>query len=120
MVKTKLIKYGLYEEDGRLFMNLVYENEDEHRVAQTEILKVDTCIYTNHEPCVSSSLDVDECFMECGGLAYPLCKVNVGSIYGKTRMIHRVVREKTTEMTLEEIEKKLGYKIKIISKNDNT
>ena len=114
MVKSKLTKYELYEENGRLFMRLVYENEDEHRIAETEILKVDTMIRTDYEPILEQSLySYDEAvFMKCGDNTYPLYKVS------NNYTLHRVIKEKPTEMTLEEIEKKLGYKIKIVSEKE--
>lgn len=113
MVKSKLTKYELYEEDNRLYMRLIYQHEDEHRIVETEILKVDTGICIDREPDILSKPYV--VLMGCeSGMSYHLCKVDTKTSDGITRMIHRVVEEKPIEMTIEEIEKKLGHKIILV------
>lgn len=59
------------------------------------------CIFPIEKVCETKHMDKDEC--PIGGVYYTL----------------KVIKEEAREMTIEEIEKELGYKIKIISKKED-
>lgn len=53
------------------------------------------------------------------GKTFDLCSVEVLSIKDPVCFIDKRIKPKVTEMTLEEIEKKLGYPVKIVNKKEN-
>ena len=120
---VRLKDYKLYPEDDYLFMSLTYEIEDEHVVKEIALPKLATCIPINREPLISHSTDhhelIRDIIVEAGPMMYQVFK-------GKTEdaddvyLTEKILYEKPTEMTLEEIEKKLGYKIKIVSEKERT
>ena len=115
---VKLKDYKLYPDDGYLFMSLTYEFEDKHTVKEIHIPKIATCIPMDKELLISHSngyhgriFDVE---LDAGPMHYQLFRAkteDADDVY----MTEKILYEKPTEMTLEEIEKKLGYKVKIVS-----
>ena len=115
---TTLKEYKLYPESGYLYMSLTYEIEDEHVIKEIHIPKIATCIPMDKELSISHSnncygriLDVE---LNAGSMHYQLFRAkteDAEDVY----VTEKILYEKPTEMTLEEIEKKLGYKVKIVS-----
>lgn len=122
---TNLINARLYEEDGRYFLNLKYLVENDDEILELEIPKAQ--IHLDSIPIIT-----------CYDTEYP----GYGSIYldriydltlgtnsftlypGETsKANHCYYTEKRTskkpkKMTIEEIERKLGYKIAIVSEEE--
>lgn len=118
---TTLKEYKLYPESGYLYMSLTYEIEDEHVIKEIHIPKIATWIPTGGEPFInhlttSNHGDVYDVKLDIGPMEYQIIK---GGVYD-TYLTEKILYEKPTEMTLEEIEKKLGYKIKIVSEKERT
>ena len=113
---TTLKEYKLYPESGYLYMSLTYEIEDEHVVKEIHIPKIATCIPTGREPFINhvttSHGSIYDVILDIGSMEYQVIKGGVDDMY----LTEKILYEKPTEMTLEEIEKKLGHKIKIVSK----
>lgn len=112
---TTLKEYKLYPESGYLYMSLTYEIEDEHVIKEIHIPKIATCIPTDREQFINhlttSHGSVYDVKVDIGSMEYQIIK---GGVYD-TYLTEKILYEKPTEMTLEEIEKKLGYKVKIVS-----
>ena len=113
------------ESEGEWYLELVYEYESENGIHETIYPKVKLPYAMCHElPSVNRDID-DLCT-----LFYPmslndfeslrLLKGNVTTdehYYKDVLVIDYLKVPKVYEMTLEEIEKELGYSVKIISKN---
>ena len=126
MTKSTLTDYKLYKENGMLYMSLTYTVEDDHRIKEVIIPRVSTGIITcsNHAPVINReadfrSADYDEVRLSSEGMMYRLLKGYTDHAPMPVYFVERVIEDKPTEMTVEEIEKKLGYKVKIISKKEN-
>ena len=119
--KQELKKAELWrdEDTGQYFFRLEYLCENDAEVYRLIFPKVETGIplmqpYTAYDYSMFPGICITKiAFHLCDGedhIAYP--DKNGNRLYWET------VSVKTHEMTMEEIEKKLGYKIKIISKKE--
>lgn len=117
----KLEKVELWkeEETGNYFFKLEYLCEDESEIFKIIYPKVETGIplrnaYPSIDPGVFPNKDIYRlpfyCMYDEGHIAFEDEKGNF--------MYKETIEKKTYEMTMEEIEKKLGYKVKIVSKKE--
>lgn len=116
-----LTNYNLYKEDGRLWLYLEYRIEDNDKTLEVVIPKVEL-------KCIPIKPEYLACNVEYRSYAFPddaYIIINSGRFgidLGDTNetenvfYTEKIIEEKITEMTLEEIEKKLGFKVKVISK----
>ena len=118
--KSELKDIQFYEEEGRYYLRLKYILEDDHRIEELEIPKVRIPFCKNGYP---------ELIHKSYNFSSPRqkCRLSTGADYvfdlelGETTKAdhvyytRRILKEKHQEMTLAEIEKKLGYKVKIVS-----
>lgn len=116
MNEYKLIDASLVEDaDGRHYLDLTYEYEDQYRISKVHFpmvrLPIERVRYINS----SCSYWDREHSVEFGnGLELSLSKYK--DIDGNEYVYKaEVIKEKTQKMTVAEIEKKLGYKIEIVS-----
>ena len=92
-------------------INVSYRNTD--RVGNVDIISIrDLPIHIKHYPDVTRSIEYCGCETSID-LGFGGLKFYPGITSYETRRIHTV----TKEMTIEEIEEKLGYKIKIVDNN---
>lgn len=113
----KDVKY--YDENGEYYAKLTYIHETDTRISEVVMPKVEL-------PFSSSLVNVEiEGCIDQGFLCYFGKVVEARFANGKSlrlrdknghEYVETIIEEKTKEMTLEEIEKKLGYKVKIVSK----
>lgn len=125
MRTIKVKKANLYKEDDKWYINATYFYEDDRYKKEINIPKI-------HIPLEQFEGDVDmtysdtpfrrnPCLVEYqarfGNLIMPLELADVG-LKGQEPVPYteKIIEEKTQEMTIDEIEKKLGYKIKIVNK----
>lgn len=130
--KHELKDILLFEEDGQYYLKLKYIIEDEHSVKELEIPRV-VLPFTDGFPIVKRDFDYKEydvyydkvgrlVELPCMNLCtLSTCGTKLNLSKGNTRLskdvffTERIIKEKHKEMTLAEIEKKLGYKIKIVA-----
>lgn len=124
MTKVKEAKF--YEEDGKYFINVTYTYEDDFVIKEINIPKLeipllkydhvdietvtdDECVhpYFNRRPIVGKALNIGEARLWMRSDEY------------NRNYLERIIEEKRQQMTVEDIEKKLGYKIEIVSKKNN-
>lgn len=118
MFNQKLKDVKLYKEDNTYFLDVTYETETDAYVSVINIPRVllplsNTCnIISDYSeevvkgirnPKVSLGLSLD--------IELPIYRKCVFNEY----YTEKIIKEKTKEMTLAEIEKKLGHKVKLIS-----
>ena len=114
-----------FKEDGRWYLNLIYKYENENGKHTVVIPKASLPFNQQCLPIIRSSPSYNEYFLE---RPYIDC-VDLMMLYKSTcdLAIERGVKEPacyfdiiteyaTKEMTLDEIEEKLGYKVKIVNK----
>ena len=123
----KLTNIELVEDDGQYYLSVEYLIEDENRIEKVTIPRVEVPFNSKTFPEFKETYD-EECWeistfgqrIACPPRTYWTIKTG----YGNTAKISRlngisytveIIKEKEHEMTIEEIEKKLGYKVKIVS-----
>ena len=114
----ELKKADIYEENGTCYMRLVYEYETESGFYRrtypkvsfpVTLLRLPNMVYESYMYAPYISLD--------DGLA--VCEADCivsGKEFKCVNFVDELIKPKVHEMTLEEIEKKLGYSVKIVSK----
>ena len=98
----------------RFYVDLTYEIEDEAIVEEITFTDVELPFNAMECPAMEQSYDSNSIMRSLDGNVKKLCFSQV-SMFVKGDVIEKTIKQKTHEMTLEEIEKKLGYKIKIVS-----
>lgn len=114
MSGLKLKDLQLYKEDDKYYLSAIFDQEDETGLYELSVPKILFPIAPN----CSMDIDVGTTIF---GASYDYVAVdfgvvrlyaepidNEGNLYTK-----KLISEKAHEMTLEEIEKELGYKIKL-------
>lgn len=126
MKAHKIKDVQLVQEDSKLYLDITYELEDNKAIEELHIPRVEIPLFVGGYPAIERKNDPDY-----DGLVpawFPLREVVCLNTGNDTKLkIHRdshgnyftfkTIKEKTQEMTIAEIEKKLGHKIKIISED---
>lgn len=117
--KTELKSFDMYQEDGRYYFKAVYRSENEHNIRETIFPKIP--IHIRKDTFVISSPET--LFYDNRRFVDLAPSVDLG--FGPIRLDQdkegnhyyvKVIEEKVHELTMDEIEKKLGYKVKIVNK----
>lgn len=114
MNDLKLKDLQLYKEDDKYYLSAIFDQEDEVGFYEISVPKILLPIIPN------CSIDVDVSATVFGVL-YNRVTVDLGVVrlyaepFDNKRNFYtkKLISEKVHEMTLEEIEKELGYKIKL-------
>lgn len=130
MLDRTIKEVKIYEEKGFQFLSIRYLIEDDTSVKEFHLPKVRLPIEyadLNHEynqlgsntryDTVNLVLPGKELEVQTGDATFHVD----GRIekYKEVKYACKVIEEKTKDMTIEEIEKKLGHKIKIVNKKEN-
>lgn len=119
----------VFEEDNRLYLKLVYEYEDEHGVYELIIPKLDLEIRTDCLPIINryfygGPMNILDCYINRDSDTFNLLRDDVAVKkngvtlkFEKAAFVTNTLKEKPHEMTIADIEKKLGYKVKLISED---
>lgn len=123
-------KHETFIENNRLYLKLVYEYEDDHGVYELIIPKIDLDIRTDFLPAIENyepwtgSTTLTFYKIRLGSNIFDLLRGDVEfKKNGKTLTCEKaayavnILKEKPQEMTIAEIEKKLGYKVKLVSED---
>lgn len=127
-IEARLENVIAYPLHGFVRLKLMYTCEKEDGVYRIIIPNVSTMIPTNYihkimEPSNNERSDKKSAaYMDVDGIHLP---VHDGSIPEFDNINHvylaeKLVSHKVREMTLEEIEERLGYKVKIVNKGEET
>ena len=119
--KAKLEKVEAYTLHGYVRLKLIYTCEKEDGVYRVAIPNVDTTIPVNAIPQIALyDYPVTDAYIYTDNVCLPICDGsipefdNINHVY----FAEKLVSSKVREMTLEEIEEKLGYKVKIVNKGE--
>lgn len=125
--KVQLYSCELYTDDTAFYLNLIYRYENDDGVYDLHIpkLRLNSVLLAYGLPHLRTANN--ECVMSIAAKDVVLEKYNVYSHDSSGKpvtyenvpfVIETVEEKKPVEMTLEEIEKKLGHKVSIVSKGD--
>lgn len=119
MEKITLKKAKLVNDDGVYYLDLTYECEDDRIRKEVNIPRVKLELEWN------GNVDTDHRYSPYSidtihRITLVDNKYRLGKIYSSEAMdtiayIEKILEEKVQELTLSDIEKKLGYKIKIVN-----
>lgn len=124
--KHTLKEVKLYEENGLYYLRIKYILEDDHRIEELDIPKAVIQLDSRYTPCINyvsdergpSYIPYERCSLETGIMSLEL---RPGETSEANHVFYtcKTIKEKPQELTLSEIEKKLGYKVKIVSEKNN-
>lgn len=114
-----------YREDGKYYLKLVYEYESDNGIHQLIYPKVVFPFPQNWTPCIEAEYSLGSQSISLH--PYDMCTALLGDVTvpksdGVTitttdvAVTDVLVKPKIHKMTIEEIEKELGYKVEIVSK----
>lgn len=109
---VKLNSLILHKSSVGYYLHAKYTVEDEHSIREIDIPKIHLRVDPHY---VTIKYEDDRAFADIGFGYVPLIPTGRDCHY----FTETILEEKTKEMTLEEIEKKLGHKVKIISKPES-
>lgn len=113
MQRSKLTKLELYQEGCCYYLRAEYEVETEHRLSKITIPKI--CLPVRQD--VEYSEEVSHySWMRRFSTNLGFGELEVHPDSNGYCILEEVLKEKPERMTLEEIEKKLGYKVELVSK----
>lgn len=121
---VKLENVEVYTSDGHVRLKLIYVCEKEDGFYRVAIPNVDTTIPINAIPQITlydyPVTESSKAYIYADDVCLP---IHDGSIPEFDNINHvyfaeKFVSHKVREMTLEEIEKKLGYKVRIVNKGE--
>lgn len=111
-----------YVEDGKIYLKLSYTYESDDGTREIVFPKIDLGFYTEQIPrfdrYIGLYTDKPIIYNRCGK-SFDLCSVEVPDIKDSVYCIDKIIKPVVKEITLEEIEKKLGYHVKIVNKKEN-
>lgn len=130
MYKKEIKNARIYKEaDGRYYIDLRYTEEDDRKITETHIPKLHIPLESGHintfnrcsfDPGQGIETGAEYAFVKNAfrmyeGVSTFRTEDGERESYQNVLFTEKVIEEKVQEMTLSEIEKKLGYKVKIVS-----
>ena len=119
------LKYcGAYtkSDSACVFLKLIYEYEDTDGLHRVIFPKVSTTITTSYIPIITSWPEFTiepNLFFKHAGNEFPILKADVHEFdVDDVYLVDKLIKPNTKEMTIEDIEKELGYKVKIVNKKE--
>lgn len=114
----RLISFDVYQEQpsGYYFAKAVYQCEDEQGIWEMTYPKIHLPILQSSCPIVNQEFGItgDIVTIDLGFGELPLKSIYRAWKGGEVFAERKLIKEKVHDMTIAEIEKKLGYKIKIV------
>lgn len=116
MEKRTIKSAKLYTEDGKYYLGIVYNIETDHTIEELWIPKVRLPIENARIESELVSSFNNRCFtLDYGDLLH-LPLEDRESDQGSFTFKETLVKELPEDLTIEEIEKRLGYKVRIVNK----
>ena len=118
-IKIANQEFELYKEDGKYYLRIDFDYENEHGLYKGHVdkIKFDMLLAGVEYNQYGSSQNVKAEFIAPTDKGYTTrCSFDVLTGSKNNFFTIELVKEKFQEMTVEEIEKKLGHKVKIVSR----
>ena len=117
-INQELKEANIYEENGSYYMKLVYEYETESGFYRRTYPKVSFPVTLLRVPFTNIASYLGPVYISLDD-ELAVCEADCivrGKEFRCIKFVDELIKPKVHEMTLEEIEKKLGYPVKIVSK----
>lgn len=116
---VKMVNHATFLKDGELYLKLVYEVEDEYCRRRITMPKISLGFFKNNFPVINTQLLMSDHMLPERYISnhigdFPLC--NYG--YDEACLYEEILEEKFEELTMDEIEERLGHKIKIVKEKN--
>lgn len=108
-----------YVEDGKIYLKLSYTYESDDGTREIIFPKIDLGFYTEQIPSTENHLPLYARIDNCYGDSFTLRDAKTPGSRTPVCYFDKLIKPAVKEITLEEIEKKLGYPIKIVNKKEN-
>lgn len=108
-----------YVEDGKIYLKLSYTYEGDDGTHEVTFPKIDLGFYTEQIPNIENGLPAYAKVDNRYGDYFYLRGVKMPEYDCPIYSLDELIQPAVKEMTLEEIEKKLGYPIRIVNKKEN-
>lgn len=109
----KMTHHATFLKDGELYLKLVYEVEDKHYRKRIIMPKISLGFFENDCPEILTDLTMPEYperYISNQIGDFPLCNYGLDEVC----LYEQILEERYEELTIDEIEKRLGHKIKIV------
>lgn len=114
--KCELTNLTLNCDESGYYLSARFEVEDKHSLREAVIPKIRLTIQPDKVILAHTDSDREDRRTHID-LGFGYMPLEYGEVEGQRRLYsEKVLKENVTEMTLDEIEKKLGHKIKIVNK----
>lgn len=109
----------LYKENDKYYFSAIFHQEDNKGIYEIAVPKIEFPVEPQCQLNSTSYMDSWSREVHCtANIDFGFCELDVAPFDGKNKFfITKCLEEKVHEMTLAEIEKELGYKIKLKEKN---
>ena len=114
-----LNRCATYFEDGKIYLRLSYTYEGDDGTHEIIFPKIDLGFYTEQIPSIKNNLPLYARIDNCYGDSFTLHDAETPGSRTPVCYFDKLIKPAVKEMTLEEIEKKLGYPVKIVNKKEN-
>ena len=108
-----------YVEDGKIYLKLSYTYDGDDGTHEVTFPKIDLGFYTEQIPSTENHLPLYARIDNCYGDSFTLRDAEIPGSRTPVCYFDKLIKPAVKEMTLEEIEKKLGYPVKIVNKKEN-
>lgn len=108
-----------YVEDGKIYLKLSYTYEGDDGMREIVFPKIDLGFYTEQIPSIENHLPLYALIDNCYGDSFTLRDAEIPGSRTPVCYFDKLIQPEVKEMTIEEVEKKLGYPIKIVNKKEN-
>lgn len=108
-----------YVEDGKIYLKLSYTYEGDDGTHEVTFPKIDLGFYTEQIPNIENGLPSYAKVDNRYGDYFYLRGVKMPEYDFPIYSLDKLIQPSVKEMTLEEIEKKLGYSVKIVNKKES-
>ena len=115
--KVELTGLTLNKDENNYYLSAKFRVEDAHSIRRLDIPKIRLNIRPNNVSLIAEGNNCrrrSEAYINLGFGNLPLECYEVDGV--NVMYTEKILEEKYTEMTMDEIEKKLGYKVKIVNK----
>lgn len=115
--KIELTDLTLNKDDIGYYLTAKFKVEDEHSIREAKFPKIRLNINESRLSVKTETSDYDLRDYAWADIGFGMLPLDYEIVDGlKVAYTEKILEEKYTEMTLDEIEKKLGHKIKIVNK----
>lgn len=120
LIREELKSLELFQENGKFYLKFIYEYEDMNGVYELTLPKVELPIDVKNIPKIEEDCDLSSVMIRKNYIVFGKNNVLWLQPDKKQHVYYlKLLEDKRVELTMEEIEKRLGYKIKIVNDKED-